>query len=173
MAVIVFKRVADFGGDVLGGAKVQVQSARAWIAANNPKRATQVADTALNLTPDAPKALVTRAQALALQGAYWEASDDLSLVLYADPQNVEALVMRGAAYRQLDAADLALDDLNRALQLAPNHPEGLLERGIVYRLSQDNAKARADWKHLIERHPDTQAARAARANVHKLDSGLN
>lgn len=153
-------------------AKLLVQSARAWIAANDPKRAVAVADAALHLAPDAPKALLVRAQALALQGAFWDAADDLSRVLYNDPQNAEALVMRGAAYRQLDAADLALDDLNRALSLKPNHPEGLLERGIVHRLSKRNAKARADWKHLIELHPKTEAARAAKANVHKLDSGF-
>lgn len=154
-------------------AQVLVQSSRAWIAANQPKRAVAAADTALQLSPDHPAALMARAQALALQGAYWDAADDLSRVLYADPKAVEALVMRGAAYRQLDAHDLALDDLNRALAIVPDHPEGLLERGIVYRLTERKAEARSDWTQLIDAAPDTEAARAATANLHQLDSGVN
>ncbi|MBL4614804.1 MAG: tetratricopeptide repeat protein [Magnetovibrio sp.] len=154
-------------------AKLLVQSARAWVAANNAKRAAAVADAALKLTPDAPKALLVRAQALAVQGAYWDASDDLNQVLFGDPKNVQALVMRGAAYRQLDAPELALDDLNRALRIDPDHPEGLLERGIVHRLGGRKTQARADWNRLINTAPDTDAARSAIANVHKLDSGLN
>lgn len=154
-------------------AKMLVQSARAWIAADNPKRGAAAATTALDLIPDAAEALMLRAQAMALQGAYWDAADDLSRILYGNPQHTEALVLRGAAYRQLEAYDLALDDLNRALALAPNHPEGLLERGIVYRLTQKKPQARADWKRLIEQAADTEAARAATANIHQLDSGMD
>ncbi|HEY9080448.1 tetratricopeptide repeat protein [Magnetovibrio sp.] len=153
-------------------AQVLVQSARAWVAAGDPKRAAAVADTALNLAPNDTHAFLIRAQALALQGAYWEAADDLSRVIYSDPENVEALVMRGAAYRQLDALDLALDDLNRALALNPNHPEGLLERGIVHRLSLRKSAARTDWNRVIEHAPSSQAAEAAGANLHALDSGV-
>ena len=153
-------------------AQVLVQSARAWIAANEPKRAAAAADTALTLTPNTTDAFVIRAQAFALQGAYWEAADDLSRVIYADPKNVEALVLRGAAYRQLDAFDLAFDDLNRALALNPDHPEGLLERGIVHRLSLRKNEARTDWKRAIQLAPQTQAGEAATANLHKLDSGV-
>jgi len=153
-------------------AQVLVQSARAWIAAGNPQRATAAADTALALTPNATGVFVVRAQAFALQGAYWEAADDLSRVIYEDPKNVEALVLRGAAYRQLDALDLAFDDLNRALALNPDHPEGLLERGIVHRLSLSKSEARKDWKRVIQQAPKSQAAEAATANLHKLDSGV-
>jgi len=159
--------------DAVFKARLLVQSARAWIASDEPKHATAVADTALRLVPDATDALLVRAEALALQGAYWEAADDLSRVLYIAPNTVEALVLRGAAYRQLDASDLALDDLNRALTLAPNHPTGLLERGIVHRLAKRKAKARADWNRVIEVAPGSEAARAAAANLHKLDSGID
>jgi len=169
-----FERLADaVHADADFKAKLLVQSAQAWVAADQPKRAVAAVDTALTLTPDIPGAMVLRAQALALQGAFWEAADDLSRVLYTNPQNIEALVMRGAAYRQLDAHDLAMDDLNRALQIAPDHPEGLLERGIVHRLTGHKTKARTDWKRLITTAPDTDAARAAEANLHSLDSGMN
>jgi len=153
-------------------AKLLVQSARAWIAANDATRARAVADTALQLSNDNPDALMVRARALALLGVYGEAADDLSRVLNFDAQNAEALVLRGAAHRQLDANDKALLDLNRALTLEPTHPEGLLERGIVHRLSGDKTAARADWRALMEAHPDSEAAREAADNLHALDSGV-
>lgn len=167
------EKLADLvHADAAFKAKVLVQSALAWIAADDPARARAVADAALELVPDAPAVLMARARALALLGAYWEATDDLSRILYADPQDAEALVLRGAAYRLLDANELALDDLNRALAIDPNHPEGLLERGIVHRLSGDKTAARTDWRALIEARPDGEAAREAQVNLHALDSGL-
>ena len=150
-----------------------VQAARAWIGANDPARAHAVADVALNLMPDGSRdVFVVRARAQALLGAYWEAADDLSRVLYADPVDAEALVLRGAAYRQLEALELAFDDLNRALAVDTTHPEGLLERGIVHRLMGDKAAARTDWRALLDAHPETQAARQAEVNLHALNSGL-
>ena len=168
------EKLADrVNADAAFKAKLLVQAARAWIAANDAPRARAVADAALGLTPDAADALLVRARALALLGAYWEATDDLNRVLSADPTDAEALVLRGAAYRQLDANDLALDDLNRALALAPTHPEGLLERGITHRLRGNKGAARADWRTLLSAHPESEAARIGAANLHALDSGLD
>lgn len=153
--------------------RLLVQAANAWIAANDMDRARAVADAALGLMPHAAEALLVRARAQALQGAFWDTIDDLNQVLDAQPQNGEALVLRGSAYRQLDTYDLALDDLNRALMFHPNHPEGLLERGITHRLLGDKAAARADWQGLISAHPKSEAARRGEANLHALNSGLD
>ena len=167
------ERLADVvHADAPFKSQLLIQSARAWIAAGVPNRAAAAAETALSLNPDAPGARLIRAQALALQGAYREAADNLDQVLHDAPGDVEALVLRGAAYRQLDVLDRAQADLDRALSLAPGHPGGLLERGIVHRLSGRKAEARADWRRLIETAPESEAARAAAANLHKLDSGL-
>jgi len=157
------------------GFKVQilVQSARAWIAAGDAPHAAAVTDAALELVPNAMAARLVRGRARALQGQFWNAIDDFNEVLSANPALAEALVMRGAAYRQLDALDLSLEDLNRGLTLEPDHPEGLLERGIVYRLQDHKAEARADWRRLIELYPKSEAARAARNNLHRLDSGVD
>ncbi len=159
-------------------ASLLIQASSAWMAADDATRARAVANTALELLPETPDALVVRglivrARALALLGAYWEAADDLSRVLYAQPKNAEALVLRGAAYRQLDAAELALDDLNRALAITPHHPEGLLERGIVHRLMGNKAAARSDWRALVQADPTSEAARRGEVNLHALDSGLD
>jgi len=173
-----FEKLADaVRADKAFKARLLVQGVRAWIAADNPERATALADTALNMTaetsPETITTLMLRAQALALQGAYWDAADDLNRVIDSQPQNAEALVLRGAAYRQLDALDLALEDLDRALKIEPTHPEGLLERGIVYRLQGRKQAARTDWRRLIASAPDGPAGRTAKTNLYRLDSGLN
>jgi len=116
-----------------------VQSAKAWIAAEDPAKARELANSALTLMPDDPDALVARALALEALGEFWDMTDDLNTVLSANPTHIEALVLRGAAYRQLDTPDLALDDLNRALALDPTHAEGLLERGTVYRVQGEKS----------------------------------
>ncbi|MFC1672557.1 hypothetical protein ACFL12_00245 [Pseudomonadota bacterium] len=162
----------DAPGGAAFASQILVQSANAWIGADNPTRAREVANHALKLAPNDSGALLARAKALGLLGAFWEAADDLSQILYADPRAVDALVLRGAAYRQLGAMDLGLDDLNRALTLDPRHPEGLLERGIAHRLSDNKEAARADWRLAVEVDPDSEAARRATANLHKLDSGI-
>lgn len=158
-------------------AQLLTQAANAWIAAGDNTRARAVSDAALTLRSGASddqlaNTLTVRARAMAGLGAYWDAADDLSRVLYTQPKNATALVLRGATYRQLDALGLALDDLNRALAVEPTHPEGLLERGIVKRLQGDKSGARTDWRQLIAAHPDSEAAREAGINLHALDSGI-
>lgn len=165
------KLADEVRANVVFKAQLLIQSGHAWIAADKPVRAAAVADAALRLVPNTPQIFFLRAHALALQGKYWEAADDFSKVIYAEPDNIDALVMRGAAYRQLEARDLALKDLNRALAIDPDHVEGLLERGIVHRLDGRKTQARTDWQRLIARHPDTPAGQAAEQNLHGLNSG--
>ncbi len=153
--------------------KLLLQSARAWIAADNPQRAAAAADTALELNPELMGAHFTRAQAMGLMGAYSEAVTDLTAVLRVYPGHPEVLVMRGAAYRFLDKFDLALMDLDRALDIQPTNVEGLLERGNVYRLMGRRGPARENWLKVIELAPDSDAARVAKLNVHNLNSGVN
>ena len=154
-------------------ARLLVQSAKAWIAAEDPAKAREIANSALLLVPDDPEALIARALALEALGEFWGMADDLNTVLSAHPTHVEALVLRGAAYRQLDTLDLALDDLNRALALDPTHAEGLLERGTVYRLQGEKVAARADWRKLIASHPKSAPAQKAAIDLYSLDSGVD
>ena len=153
--------------------RVYAQSAQAWVAADTPDKARQVADLALALVPNDPGALVARALAFEALEHYWDMVDDLNVVLFARPTDVEALVMRGSGYRKLDTLDLALEDLNRALSLQPTFGEGLLERGTVYRLQGHKPAARADWRLLVETQPKSAAGKKAAVDLHSMDSGVD
>jgi tetratricopeptide (TPR) repeat protein len=145
------------------------QAGQAWLQAGNPKRARVALDAGLALDPDSPELLVDRAQAQAALGAYWEAVDDLSLALDTAPSRSDVYAFRAAAYRYLEILDLAADDVERAFALAPDDPTILLERGNIRRLGGDDAGARQDWLRILNESPESPAARAAQANIERLD----
>lgn len=153
----------DALADLLGHAGI------AWQSAGDLARAHAVQSAALALDPDNLDVRIDRAITEAQVGHWWEAIDDLNLVIGAEPDHARARVLRGAAYRQVEVYDLALDDLNLALAVAPDDPEGLLERGIVKRLTGDAAGARADWLTVLRLHDGRPAADMARRNLELLD----
>ena len=144
-------------------------AAQAWLLAGNADRAVAVLDTALAFVPDDVGMLVDRAAALASLGAYAAAVTDLDRAIELDPGRPDAFVFRASAHRFLDHTAKAAVDVERALTLDPNHAEGLLERGILRRLASDSQGARRDWLAAIARAPGTPTAKAARANLQKMD----
>jgi tetratricopeptide (TPR) repeat protein len=145
------------------------QAGQAWLLAGVAQRADHVLSAAIDLAPRDPELRIDRAQALAAQGALFEAIEDLTDALALDPDRVVAYVFRAAAYRQSGRANLARDDVTRALALEPDHPEALLERGILNRLEDDKVAARRDWLAVIEVAPESAAARSARENLQRMD----
>lgn len=154
---------ADAVADLLGHAGV------AWQQAGELERANAAQTSALGIAPHKTEIRIDRAMTLAQAQNWWEAIDDLNLVLEDEPENVTARVLRGSAYRQVDALDLALEDLNRALSKSPDDPEGLLERGIVHRLKGNIDGARADWLNVLRLHEGRPAADMAKRNLELLD----
>lgn len=144
------------------------QAGQTWLLGNRPADAKADFDAALALMPKAAELLIDRAEALALEGKFFDAIDDLNAVLDQSPNRVDALVYRASAYRQLGSLDLALDDAERALRLDPNSAPGLLERGNIRRLKDDDAGAKADWQHVVQLAPGTPAAQSAQDNLGRL-----
>jgi hypothetical protein len=48
-----------------------------------------------------------------------------------------------------------------------------LERGMVRKLKGDKVAARRDWLTLVTVAPETEAARIARANLDRMDAGID
>ncbi|HEY3920290.1 MAG TPA: tetratricopeptide repeat protein [Stellaceae bacterium] len=147
------------------------QAGQAWLLADRPADAKAAFDAALAFEPKDPELLIDRAEALALDGKFFDAIDDLNTVLDQTPNRVDALVYRASAYRQLGSLDLALDDAERALRLDPDSAPGLLERGNIRRLKDDDSGAKADWQRVVQLAPGTPAAQSARDNLVRLAAG--
>src|SRR5262249_36591181 len=123
----------------------------------------------LKLNPKDVDLLLDRALTYGSSGMYFEALDDLNVVVDLTPENPDAYAMRAAAYRQLENPDLAEDNIEQALKLSPSHPGALLERGYLRRAKGDVAGARADWLTVIQVLPGTDIANEAQKNIAKLD----
>jgi tetratricopeptide (TPR) repeat protein len=152
-----------FKADLLGHA------AQAWLLAKNATRAVTLLDAALGVLPSDVDLLIDRSAALAATGAYSAAITDLDRAIALDPGRPDAFVFRASAQRFLDQTEHATADVKRALELDPAHPEGLLERGILRRLAGEADSARRDWLAVIDIVPGSPTAKAARANLQKMD----
>lgn len=145
------------------------QAAQAWLLGGENEKAYSAQTAALTLMPRDMTLLMDRATTLAAAKNYWQAIDDLNVVLDIDANNVEALAFRAGAYRMVEADDLAFDDADRAVGLDPTHIGALLERGNLHRMKGRNDLARRDWLKILELKPESEEANAARANIEKLD----
>lgn len=154
------------GADIKG--ELFAQAAQAWLIAGDSGKALAAQGRAIDAAGPKTEFLVDRSIILASLGRYWEAIDDLGVVLDRDAGRVDALVYRATAWRHIGNLDLALDDARRALKIAPGHLDALLESGIVRRLQGDAAGAAADWRRLIDIDPRAPAAAAARENLGRL-----
>jgi tetratricopeptide (TPR) repeat protein len=145
------------------------QAAQSWLLLGDTQRAHAAQTAALKLKPKDAKLLVDRSLTLAEAKNYWEAIDDLNAAIEIDNKNAEAYAFRASAYRMVSEDELAMDDAERALMLDANNLSGLLERGILRRMKGDDAGARKDWLRILEIEPGSEPAKAARANIEKLD----
>lgn len=150
-------------------AEVLSQAAQAWMLDGNAGQAEALLAVAVAIDPGNPDLRIDRSFAFAALGRYEEAVQELDRAIKLAPGRAEAYAYRASARRLLDDLGPAAADAERALSLDPNSPEGLLERGILRRLRGDNAGARADWMRIIAAAPDSDPARAAQANIEKMD----
>lgn len=149
--------------------EILAQAGQAWQQAGEIIRAVAAQSAALELDPQNIELLIDRGISFAAARNYWEAIDDLNRAAELHPARAEILILRASAYRMVDGIDLAREDIARAMALEPRNLEGLLERGILRRLDGDDAGARQDWLKVVTLAPDSPAAKAARANLEKLD----
>jgi tetratricopeptide (TPR) repeat protein len=142
-------------------AALLAQAGQAWLVAGRGDRAEALFSEAVALFPADPELRIDRAQALADQGRWLEAIDDLTRALAIDPQGIDARVLRGSALRQAGELVRALDDLNLALSRDSGHLEALLERGLVRAQQGDEVGARHDWTQVVGLAPNSRAAETA------------
>jgi len=154
-------------------AGVLSQAGQAWLLEGDLTRALDVQTRALEAMPvknrQHANILVDRAATYADAGKYAEAILDLDASLAIEPKNSDALAFRASARRHLNDVEVALVDAEQAIALDPHNIIGLLERGIIYKLKKRNDDARQDWLRIIQIAPDSEAGRAARTNIERMD----
>jgi tetratricopeptide (TPR) repeat protein len=176
-----FRQAAEAFSDLAGRyrdrrpmvrASLVAQAGYAWLAADDPSRATLAFAAAIEIAPGAATFWIDRSEALAAARKYWEAIDDLNRALDLDPRRGDAYAFRAAAYRKVDAADLALEDAEQAVKLAPRMPEAWLERGMAKQIKGDKAGARRDLREVLLLDPEGPASDSARALIERMELDL-
>lgn len=149
------------------------QAGQAWLLQGEPTRAYNAQTAGLRLvTPDAPQyvvLLVDRAATLAEGAKFAEAIADLDAAIKIQPDNSDALAFRATARRNLNEIDLALTDAERAVKSDPRNVNARLERANIYRMKGRLNEARQDWVLIAQLAPDSDAAKAARADMERAD----
>jgi tetratricopeptide (TPR) repeat protein len=145
------------------------QASQAWFAAGKSDRALSALNRALMLRPGDVDLLLDRAVVHETAGGLTEATADLSEILRIAPGRDDVLLLRATTQRRQNRLDLARADIDRALALNANNADALLERGII-RLDQgDSVGAREDWRRVETLAPKSAAAKAAAANLARMD----
>ena len=154
-------------------AGVLSQAGQAWLLDGDLTRALEAQTQALEAMPvknrQHANILVDRAATYADAGKYAEAILDLDASLAIEPRNADALAFRASARRHLKDVEVALVDAEQSVALDPHNITGLLERGILYRLKKRDDEARKDWLRIIQIAPDSEAGKAARENIERMD----
>ncbi|MGE4063710.1 MAG: tetratricopeptide repeat protein [Rhodospirillaceae bacterium] len=154
-------------------AGVLSQAGQAWLLQGDLTRALAAQTQALEAMPvknrQHANILVDRAATYADAGKYSDAVLDLDASLAIEPKNPDALAFRASARRHLNDVDVALVDAEQSVALDPHNIIGLLERGIIYRMKKRDNDARQDWLRIIQIAPDSEAGKAARTNIERMD----
>lgn len=149
------------------------QAGQAWLLQGEPTRAYNAQTAGLKLvTPDMPqyvRLLVDRAATLAEGAKFKDAMADLDAALKQQPDNADALAFRATAHRNLKEIDLALADAEAAVKADPRNVHARLERANIYKLQGRINDARRDWVLIPQLAPDSDAAKAARADMERAD----
>lgn len=149
------------------------QAANAWLLAGEIIRAEDAIDLAVTLsakgTSQEYELVLDRARIAAAAEDFTLALQDLDFVMKADPGRKDILVLVAAAARgtgDLDRADAALQGFQKAY---PKDAAGFLELGNLRHAQGRIEDARKAWIKVLLIEEAGESAKAARANLEKMD----
>jgi tetratricopeptide (TPR) repeat protein len=141
---------------------------RAWLEADDVRKALTALDAAVKLLPADGELRVDRAVALGGVHRFWDAIDDLTAAISDGVETAEVYLLRATAWREVGTTELALEDITRAAKMAPDDPNVLLERARLRALGNDSTGAQQDLLAVMKLAPGTPAAIAARNELESL-----
>lgn len=109
-----------------------------------------------------------RKAAVNLQLQQWEyAIEEYNSVLANDSRNIAALYFRAYANNSLRRYDLAKNDYKDLLLISPTNLEARLGLAYTYIMLKRTTDAMDEMNTLVEQHPDSAVAYAARAGLER------
>jgi tetratricopeptide (TPR) repeat protein len=122
-------------------------------------------EKAAEIDPSSTKALVNLGVVLNEMGKSNEAIETYRKALLIDPNDVKAICNMGLAYYGTGRYSKALDQYKTALKMDPKSLEAHYNLGVAFADAQIYREAIDEWNKVVEYGPDSEAAKAAKANI--------
>jgi serine/threonine-protein kinase len=116
--------------------------------------AEQDFDRAVDLEPEEPQALLSRAEFAFATGRFETAIWDCTEAIRLRPDLVDGYLARAQVRTALSELDEALDDLNEAIRWSPDHAGVHLHRGQLLVTMARDEEARGDFDTFIRMSPE-------------------
>lgn len=137
--------------------RVGIDLAQAALHAGSPAASLRLADQTLAAHPDAPGALMTRAEALTALGQLAAARTDFEHILRLHPHTAPALVGLGRVSLASDPA-AAETAFRSAIKLTPRNAIALNDLGIALDLEGRHAAAEQSYRQALTLQPGMTSA---------------
>lgn len=122
-----------------------IMRGRAYLAAENPEKAIQDANKALDINPDSRLGLLLRASVKQRLHNYQGIIEDYTKALKTVPEDPLTLNNRGLAYIETGAYEKALEDFSNAIKFDPQYAQAFHNRAGAYLFSGDIDAACSDY----------------------------
>ena len=155
-------------------ANLWIQAGNARLAAGQPKEAIAAIDTALVSGllngPAKGEARLDRARANVAAGDANAARADLDEALKLVPQDPLAWLLSASLARRMGQLERAQVDIAEAAKLSPDDASVALEAGRIALAAGAPAAARIAFQGAVRNQPGSDAAKAARAELDRLEA---
>ncbi len=158
----------DRWGDV---GQLWAQAGHAWLLAEEPDKALEAFDLAVEYRPNDAGLHADRGVTRALVKNYGGAVTDFTRALDLAGNHPDYLLYRATAYRYLDELELGLADLDLAISTAPDFAEAYLERGTQRAITGDDVGAAADFQAVLDIAPKGDLAPLAAKGLSQVTGG--
>ena len=136
--------------------------ARTWFQENQPDKAIQVLQQALQIKPDDAESLRLIINLLVAQGKEKEAQEYMAKLPQGQTVDPATLLNIGIKYYNEGKMPEALAEFDKVVTENPNLPDAYYYRGLAYLASGKTAEAKADFQKLLELDPKHANADEAR-----------
>ena len=136
--------------------------ARTWFQENQPDKAVQVLQQALQIKPDDAESLRLTINLLVAQGKEKEAQEYIARLPQGQTVDPATLLNIGIKHYNEGNMPEALAEFNKVVSENPSLPDAYYYRGLAYLASGKTAEAKADFQKLLELDPKHANADEAR-----------
>jgi len=152
-AEAVFKQTFEFDLKGDGAQTARNQLAQLALSRKDYEQAKRWNTEALEIEPENPEALTTRARLKMIDGDFAAAIPDLRLALRASPESVPTLLLLGEAQQKEGAVNLALDNYRAVLKLQPDNLIALYQSATILAGQENFTEAEVNIERILAAQP--------------------